>query len=381
MLNIAKIQLETVRRGFPAVSLVAAGCTLLSACGGGDGGADVASLPPPPPPVTSPAAVTAVSMSADTVVIPSPATDPGTKAAIALIEHGGSAPSLRLAGPTEVRITNYQVVPNFVNYTIAFSTADLPGGITSLTESMEDATDQFRLWFGDRTTVTTHYSDGTDTVAVHERASDLSTTNSQTVGTNQHLVDQLFYSTGLSHVALGEWMWATYNADGNRSEPARIYFVNGDRTPAIDIPTSGTATYSGASLGYDTENIESNLPGYSTPVRVALTADFGQSAISAQLNRESEIQGDAVGGYTSVGALDVHGAGKINAPGDFTIPLSGTYGYPGDVSGSISTSVAATGSLSGAFFGPRAEQVGGVFSIGDTSGHPLVNDAFVALKN
>jgi len=381
MLNIAENQSRPVHKGLPAVSLAVAGCTLLSACGGGDGGSQVASLPPPPPPVTSPAAVTPVSMSADTVVIPSPATDPGTKAAIALIEHGGSAPSLRLAGTTDVQITNYQVVPNFVNYTIAFSTPDLPGGKSSLTESMEDGTDQFRLWFGDRATVTTQYSDGTNRVVVYERAADASTTNGQSLGGDKSLVDTMYYSTGLSHVSLGEWMWATYANGFARSDPGRAYFVDGDRTPVADIPTSGTATYTGASLGYDTENIESNLAGYSTPVRVALTADFGQSGISAQLNRESAIQGDAVGGYTSVGALDVHGAGKINAPGDFTIPLSGTYGYPGDVSGSISTSVAATGSLSGAFFGPRAEQVGGVFSIGDTSGHPLVNDAFVALKN
>jgi hypothetical protein len=33
--------------------------------------------------------------------------------------------------------------------------------------------------------------------------------------------------------------------------------------------------------------------------------------------------------------------------------------------------------LNGAFFGPNAEQVGGVFSIGEVSGVPLVSDAFV----
>ena len=354
----------------------------LAGCGGGGG--EISSVPPPPPPPTpTPTAPTAVSSSGDTVAIPSPATRPGTYDAIALIEHGQDPATYRLAAPSEVKITTYQVVPNFVNYTIDLSSPDLPGGKSSLTASFEDSTadELYRLWIGDRATITYRYSDGSEKTSVIDRPAGISSTDSEPIGDGKSLSHQLYYSVGLSYVSLGEWMWQTYLPNGNATDQGRAYFVHGDRTPATEIPISGIATYSAASLGYDTDAANRNFPGYGAPVRVALSADFGRSSISAQLSRDSWVGGDSVGGTLTTVAIDAHGTGTINSPGDFSIPLYGTIGFPGQVSGSISANFAATGSLNGAFFGPGAQQVGGVFVFGDVFGHSLVSDAFVGIKN
>jgi hypothetical protein len=185
---------------------------------------------------------------------------------------------------------------------------------------------------------------------------------------------QLTYNAGLSHVSLGEWNWAVSKIGNvNVIDRGSVYFVSGDRTPASEIPTSGTATYMAASLGFDTDAANSSIPSGAS-IAIALTADFGQRSMFAQLNRDGAFFGDYAGGYTSILAVDVHGTGPIASSGTFDIPLAGTVG-----SGNAITAV--TGLLNGAFFGPNAQQVGGVFSVGQVPGVPIVSDAFVGTRN
>jgi hypothetical protein len=148
---------------------------------------------------------------------------------------------------------------------------------------------------------------------------------------------------------------------GNNTEAGSIHFVHGDRTPAAEIPASGTATYSAVSRG---------------DVRIALTADFGPRTVAAQLNRDFSEYGDSIGGFSVIPGVDLHGTGPIASLGSFSLPLDGSM-----VLHSTATPVQVTGLLDGAFFGPNARQVGGVFAVGETPGVALLSDAFVGVRN
>ena len=163
----------------------------------------------------------------------------------------------------------------------------------------------------------------------------------QTIGDKQ-LKTTLDYDIGYSYVAMGEWAWQVLDLNGNPSgESGSLLFVNGDRTPGSGIPSSGKATYDARTLG---ATASSSLP-------FSLTADFGQRSISTEISQAS--------------VFDVSGSAPFSNDGTFDIPLSGSAG-----------SQSATGSMDGAFFGPHAEQVGGVFSV-ESQGSTLMQDAFV----
>jgi hypothetical protein len=114
--------------------------------------------------------------------------------------------------------------------------------------------------------------------------------------------------------------------------------------------------------------------------RLALTADFAQRTISTQISQDfhSEQLGDSVGGfavYTTPG-LDLHGTGVIASSGSLNIPLTGTMTVVPQ-NGAFSV----TGALDGAFFGPNAEQIGGVYSVSGAPGTGAYSDAFIGTKN
>lgn len=356
------------RQHFYTVILLA-GTVTLSACGGGDGGVNsVTNTPPPAAPSTPPATQPTVSLT----TISSPATRPGTYDMIAIVERdgGGSArpASNRLAAPGEIRISTYRPTstPNELSYTLEFATADLPANRTTLTalfppRAVDSPYGRFTLKFGDQLTV----SAGQGSFG-SSRLSESSESTSEDLNADLKFGSQLSYDAGLSHVSLGQWnWWVTDRRTGNNTESGSVHFVHGDRTPAAEIPASGTATYSAVSRG---------------DVRIALTADFGQRSMAAQLNRDYSESGDSIGGFSVIHGVDLHGTGPIASPGSFSIPLSGTM-VLGRTLVSLLDPVQVTGALDGAFFGPNVQQVGGVFAVGETPGVALLSDAFVGVRN
>jgi hypothetical protein len=291
---------------------------------------------------------------------------------IALLDQAGSVPGTavnRLTAPGEFKITTYQQTQNAneLSYTLWLPGMDGYSTITALFPSrvVDTPVGPITERFGDQFT----YTSGTVTGG-GSRLLDYSPVASRDIGGGRTFNSQLDYSTGLSYVSLGQWnWWISDNATGNTEEYNSLYFVHGDRTPAGDIPASGTATYSGQSLGFSTDAVDRSN-AYGAPIDVSLAADFGQRAIAAQLNRDAQTSGDSIGGYTTVASVELHGTGGITTSGSFAVPLAGT----------VNTTPVA-GALDGAFFGPNAEQVGGVFSVGNTAGQALVRDAFVGLRN
>ena len=339
--------------------ILLASATALSCCGGSDGGVNSAATASPPAAPAAPSSPPPASTNITTFA--SPATRPGTYDTIAIVDRGGGTPgpsTHRLAAPGEIRISTYQStsVPNELSYTLEFTSAELPANHSALTaifppQEIDTPVGKVTLKFGDQFTYTSGQITGRGS-----RVADGSSVASENLNADQKLESQLSYNAGLSHVSLGQWnWWVTDRHTGNSLEYNSVYFVHGDRTAVGDIPSSGTATYSGTSLGQ---------------IDVALTADFAQRSIAAQLSRDAQTWGDAIGGYTSVAAVDLHGTGGIASSGSFAVPLAGTV-----------DTMPATGALDGAFFGPNAEQVGGVFAAGDGAGQALVRDAFVGLRN
>lgn len=51
-----------------------------------------------------------------------------------------------------------------------------------------------------------------------------------------------------------------------------------------------------------------------------------------------------------------------------------------DMSG-VRRRLVVTGDLTGAFFGPGAEQIGGAFAVSQVPGNPLLSDVFIGAKN
>jgi hypothetical protein len=83
--------------------------------------------------------------------------------------------------------------------------------------------------------------------------------------------------------------------------------------------------------------------------------------------------------------MDLHGTGPIGSTGGFSIPLGGTVTLGttilvGNAQTSGTATSQVTGALDGAFFGPNAEQVGGVWAVGQIPGNAVLSDAFVGLK-
>lgn len=345
------------RTSLPALPL----CLLLSACGGGGGGG-IASIPPPPTP--PPPSSDVASIEVQTSWLPSPATKAGRYDLLALISFkAGGSSSARVANPGEFRLDvskqngGFRYVldgpPSFLPKNLA--SAVLPVPIDSWTfnpggtnHRYDNPYEDYPQFFGQNLKEYEVHTDGSkvlredydyDRAVVQNAIVDLPS--------GQLISESLVFDAGLSYVAMGEWSWGpvTVNADGSATptgDTNTAYFVYGNRTPASGIPAAGTATYEAHTLGGVSNN---SIP-------FALTADFGQRSISTEISQAS--------------VFDVSGSAPFGNDGSFDIPLSGT-----------ARSEAATGAMDGAFFGPHAEQVGGVFSVGTAGGGVVAQDAFV----
>ena len=409
----------TVHRNASLAALLATPLAL-SACGGGGGGGVNSAATAPPPVATAPAPTPAPAsvVSVNITTIPSPATRPGVYDTIAQVDRylSGSPPGearSRLAAPADVRITAYQPTsaPHDVSYTVQFAQQDLPAGLSSLTTvvpgrsydaspngsfgSYRDASrGQYPIKFGQDFAASAANSDGSQRTILSDRYANAApdTTNATVYG--KRFFHNATIDVGLSYVAFGSWAWGIdepQSAGGNRIEAGVVRLVYGDRTPAGTVPTTGRASYTATAAG-----IGGGFASNSTDVivhealRFALVADFGQRSISTRITQDFRREifvGDQSSGadvYLTPG-LDLSGTGSLANIGSFSIPLTGTMtGYDprnSQLPVFAPTTFAVSGALDGAFFGPAAEQVGGVFAVGLTPGTSLYSDAFVGTRD
>ena len=327
----------------------------------------MASIPPPPPTPAPPPQEATATVDVQTSWLNSPATKPGSYGLIGrlTLSSGNGAPSQsrNVASGFTIGVER-RFDDDPTNYNLHAPAGILPGGLTSAGVTAYGDSWTINLsppswvrddypfggdyvqYLGQRLTAFSKPADGAAETELFSYDLTRDTSVSfQTLGSNQ-LKTTLDYDIGYSYVAMGEWAWQVLDVNGNPAgESGSLLFVNGNRTPASGIPASGTATYDARTLGA-TSN--SSIP-------FSLTADFGQRSISTEISKAS--------------LFDVTGSAPFSNDGSFDIPLSGTAG-----------SQAANGTMDGAFFGPHAEQVGGVFSV-DSQGSTLMQDAFVGQQH
>lgn len=304
-------------------------CLALSACGGG-GGSHVASIPPPPP-------TPAPTPTPTPTPPPPPGAYPITRAGTYDLTGVVVQPPMdaRTATPGEFKLT----VSQGPGYDFQGPTGFLPGGLTSA-----------------------HYDSSSFSGMTSPTRGGYSELYSYDAVTN--VKTAFIFDAGYSYVSMGEWDWWFVHLDGGTAGGyGQLLFVAGDHTPQSGIPVSGTATYDAHSFKWGTP--------------FTLTADFGQRIISTLIDQDYRYNpnGDMLDEH--VQGIHVSGSASFSNSGTFDIPLTGTANWSVYNLPATPASEPVTGTMNGAFFGPHAEQVGGVYSLDRADKTRLTQDAFV----
>jgi hypothetical protein len=215
--------------------------------------------------------------------------------------------------------------------------------------------------------------DGTRTLRINYDYSRGVSANTQPLTSSTSLATSLLYDIGFSYVAMGEWSWRVVDLNGTAAgDFGDLLFVNGDRTPSAGIPVSGTATYDAHTLALLSSSGDAGIP-------FTLTADFAQRTMSTAIDQNYLYDPSS---STTVPILGIHvgGSAPFNNNGTFDIPLTGTVNYAHTPQPVTPLPEPVTGTMDGAFFGPHAEQVGGVFALQRPDQTVLVQDAFAGQK-
>jgi hypothetical protein len=148
----------------------------------------------------------------------------------------------------------------------------------------------------------------------------------------------------LTYTTYGLWLSGA-GGDSSRSFNARV-FVSGQTTPTANVPTTGSASYTGIVDGY----VSAGGTGYRLLGSTGtLTANFATGAVNTSLllKGNSDVDTGRLGENETFGT--VTGNGTVG---------SGTNRYAGTMSG-----LSASGTFNGSFFGPGANETGYSFSL------------------
>lgn len=299
---------------------------LVAGCGGGDGGGGINSTPPPvgtpstptpttpaPAPSPSPGAVSPFPGASPSTFL----TDEVTAAAAVRVERENG--TYRVTG---VERLNTVSTPNRGIITVAYRGPDSYfvetngfGGSGFLPVEREDSSPLF------------------DTYRSQDKGGYIDILQVAKKGTGITLTYMSFGSYGFLRT-------------GANSELTLSFLAIGSRTPASQIPTTGTARFSGIVDGLWVDGATSRRLYGST---ATLTADFAAGRVTSVLaltGRDNPFGNFQSAPATSLGTFT--GTGTISTAG-----FAGSYGAAGGYSGPFS----------GHFYGPGAEEFGLGFSL------------------
>ncbi len=146
--------------------------------------------------------------------------------------------------------------------------------------------------------------------------------------------------TGWNYQSFG--IWTTGAGAGSGTYGAASV---GAPTPAGSIPTSGSANYSGYQVG---RSVASDGSYYFTTAAMQTTTNFATRRLS----------------FTTYGTLQT--PDLVSSTMNNNLNLSGTLSYTSgsnQFSGAVSTVGGMTGTATGRFYGPAAQEIGGTFSV------------------
>lgn len=156
----------------------------------------------------------------------------------------------------------------------------------------------------------------------------------------------------LSYARFGYWEDST----ANTLQPTIGFFASGRETPLAQMPTSGIATYTGATLGMGLSNAGlARLSG-----ALSMTVNFDTRTMSGEItNLRADYLATAPGAAPgNTFAISTLRMSTLNIVGSgFTGPAGGFVG-----SGPGETAV-ASGTMTGQFFGPQAQEIAGKWEV------------------
>ncbi len=155
-------------------------------------------------------------------------------------------------------------------------------------------------------------------------------------------IDAIFFDadfTGWDYQSLGIWRTGVNTGQGHAGATSAGLITAGN-----SIPTSGSALYQGASLG---NYVSSDGTDYVAVSGISATADFSNRAISISSMNSSLVN-------ANTGA-------ELSSPG---LDFSGTLSFDAGsnmAAGQLRTDSGFVGNANSRFYGPNAEELGGVF--------------------
>lgn len=180
-------------------------------------------------------------------------------------------------------------------------------------------------------------------------------------------------TANLSYSTFGQW---NITPSGSTTATASLGFYSvGSPTPAANVPTTGSATYTGGALGV--ASLNSSSTSYLFSGIATLNAVFSSGTISGAITGINAYSGQTNSPAGTLNDIDLTG-GTISGNGFAgSASTSSTAGTAANFSG-------ATGSFRGNFFGPAAQEAGGTFNLtnttttGTTTTNALISGSFGA---
>ena len=166
---------------------------------------------------------------------------------------------------------------------------------------------------------------------------------------------------GFEYQSFGTWITGGGTGSGTYG-----FMSVGNQTSGSAVPASGTATYTGVTGG---RYADSNGADYFTSSSMSATADFAARGLTFSTN------GTAV----TRDLLNTSSATNLNLSGSLSY-TAGSASFAGAVSttGVGTGGSALTGTATGRFYGPTAQEIGGTFAV--QSGNEFYGGAFGASR-
>jgi hypothetical protein len=174
------------------------------------------------------------------------------------------------------------------------------------------------------------------------------TVNGNTIGT---VINALDPSVAFNYQSFGYWLVS--GSFGSATVTAMSF---GSPTPASGVPTTSGATYNGRSSGVYVDQT-GNLFTYSGGMTSIV--NFGTRSISFATTVTSV---NAVSG----GTLPAFGSLAVNGTLTYTTVSSPQFSGPVSAPGAFGGG-GLSGTANGSFYGPTAQEIGGVFSLNNTT--------------
>jgi len=154
---------------------------------------------------------------------------------------------------------------------------------------------------------------------------------------------------GWSYQNFGVWETGAGTGSGTYGEASF-----GAATPAGSVPTAGTATYNGTSIGF---YVDAAGTQYYTTSNLTSNANFAARTLSFATSGTQQSTSLGLGSFSTNTILDFTGALAYSA---------GSNQFTGAVNNTGSTLI---GTTTGRFYGPAAQEIGGTFSLGGSAGN------------